>query len=292
MLSASSTDDEELEGEWLNWFAYILWWASGEDALGCCTLRAVSQSKIPTGGGAGGRTGGRDVGRRRVPARVEGVYALVVEAAGRRGGRGVGALLLLGGDDGLELGALPPLLAPICGGGDLLRLVDGRLLDVGRAVHHRVSPRRLGWPVREGCSAGGVEGAGAGAGAGCDQPECERRAGLIGRCALRGRLDVYEQKPGSARRRRRGNASCTWIASSARLLGQSRAVHPWHAWMMMAGSLSQPAAPNVQVDNSRSRRSRTAAMRRQDSLTLLARNAHCNFWCCMRSMTAMPPQWL
>lgn len=45
-------------------------------------------------------------------------------------------LLLLGGDDGLEVGALPALLASVAIGGlcNLLGLVDGGLLDIG-AVH-------------------------------------------------------------------------------------------------------------------------------------------------------------
>jgi hypothetical protein len=70
--------------------------------------------------------GGRVCGRADV---------LVLEAARRRG-RGVLAGLLLGGDDGLQVLPLPPLLAAVAVRGlrDLLGLVDGGLLDVG-AIH-------------------------------------------------------------------------------------------------------------------------------------------------------------
>lgn len=79
------------------------------------------------------------------------MYALVVKGAGGGGG-GVLRLLGVGGDDGLEVLALSSFLAAVAVRGlrDLLRLVDGSLLDVG-AVHH-VAPRRkrllYGWPVR------------------------------------------------------------------------------------------------------------------------------------------------
>ena len=56
------------------------------------------------------------------------------------GGRGFAVALLLGGDDRLQVGALPALLAGAAVGGlrDLLGLVDGRLFNVG-AIHGAVA---------------------------------------------------------------------------------------------------------------------------------------------------------
>lgn len=78
------------------------------------------------------RGGGGAVGRADV---------LVLEGRGRRG-RGILAGLLLRGDDGLQVLALPSLLAAVAVGSlrDLLRLVDGGLLDVG-AIHDGRLPR-------------------------------------------------------------------------------------------------------------------------------------------------------
>lgn len=72
---------------------------------------------------------------------------------GGRGARGrciLGAALILRRDDGLEVLALPSLLAAVavCGVGDLLGLVDGRLFHVG-AIHGGSTPATgwdgLGW---------------------------------------------------------------------------------------------------------------------------------------------------
>lgn len=70
---------------------------------------------------------------------------VLVVKGGRGGGRGVLAALLLRGDDGLQVLALPPLLAAAAVRRlrDLLRLVDGGLLDVG-AIHGAPSPPRAG----------------------------------------------------------------------------------------------------------------------------------------------------
>lgn len=64
-----------------------------------------------------------------------GLYILVVKGPCRRG-RCILAGLLLRGNNGLQVLALPPLLASISVRRlrDLLRLVDGRLFDVG-AIH-------------------------------------------------------------------------------------------------------------------------------------------------------------
>jgi hypothetical protein len=74
---------------------------------------------------------------------------LVLKGAGG-GRRGILAallllLLLLCGDDGLQVLALPPLLAAVAVGclRDLLRLVDGRLLDIG-AIHRALPRHALG----------------------------------------------------------------------------------------------------------------------------------------------------
>ena len=105
------------------------------DLDGVVAALAVVLRILLVGGVVGlvGRGRGR-VGR--VGQRVAVGLGVRVEGRARGGGgagRGIGAL---GGDDGLEVLALPPLLAAVAVGGlgDLLGLVDGRLFDVG-AIH-------------------------------------------------------------------------------------------------------------------------------------------------------------
>ncbi len=71
---------------------------------------------------------------------------LVVKRS-RRSGRGILAALFVCSNDGLEIGALPPLLAAaaVCSLGYLLGLVDGGFLDVG-AIHGV----NLGFPATRG----------------------------------------------------------------------------------------------------------------------------------------------
>lgn len=83
---------------------------------------------------------------------TEWVDVLVVEGARRRG-RCVLAGLLLRGDDGLQVLPLPPLLAAVAVRclRDLLRLVDGGLLDIG-AIHIGLPRHALGCGLGvEGC---------------------------------------------------------------------------------------------------------------------------------------------
>ena len=95
---------------------------------------------------------------------------LVLKGA-RRCGRSVLAGLLLRGNDGLQVLALPPLLPAVAVGclRDLLRLVDGRLLDIG-AIHIGLPRHALGcrWALKRvvGCV--------------CGQALRSRPAGLIG----------------------------------------------------------------------------------------------------------------
>lgn len=76
---------------------------------------------------------------------------LVVKGAGRGGRCILARLLALGGDNGLQVLALSALLAAVAVRclRDLLRLVDGRLLDVG-AIHRVASSS----PPRAGLAAG------------------------------------------------------------------------------------------------------------------------------------------
>jgi len=80
------------------------------------------------------------LGERRV-----GVLHIVLKGARRASGRGVLVALVLRGDDGLEVLALPSLLAAVAVGSlrDLLGLVDGRLLHVG-AIHGGFPRHALG----------------------------------------------------------------------------------------------------------------------------------------------------
>jgi hypothetical protein len=97
---------------------------------------------------------------------------LVLEGPRRRG-RCILAGLLLRGDDGLQVLALPPLLAAVAVRGlrDLFGLVDGGLLDVG-AIHIGLPRHALGCSVR--LRVGGCGGACA-----CGQALRSRPAGLM-----------------------------------------------------------------------------------------------------------------
>ena len=91
-----------------------------------------------------------DIAARAIQSGIGAIGGLGGGGAGGGGG-GVLGFLRLGGDDGLEVLALSALLAraAIRGVRDLLRLVDGRLLDVG-AIHRGLPRHALAHGRRRG----------------------------------------------------------------------------------------------------------------------------------------------